>query len=118
MSLTLHEAASEMHPKWQGGLIRPPYKNQFRSHFDITWYSVIELNWIGNMITYFERLTHFFAFLVLISPHETFHLLNSTLLCMSLWGFTNNLTLFVVGLKIYVNWWGGVQHIPMLEGPF
>ena len=84
---------------------RAPYKNQFRSHFDITWYSVIELNWIGNIITYFERLTHFFAFLVFIS----------TLICMSLWGFTNNLTLFVVGLKIYVNWWGGIQHPPLIS---
>ena len=33
--LTLHEAASEMHPKWQGGADTAcPYKNQFRGHFD------------------------------------------------------------------------------------
>ena len=34
-SLTLLEAASEMHPEWQGGrFCPPPYKNQFRGHFD------------------------------------------------------------------------------------
>ena len=35
LSLTLQEAASGMHPEWQGGgQILPPYKNQFRGHFD------------------------------------------------------------------------------------
>ena len=47
MSLTLHEAASEMHPKWQGGLLRPPYKNQFRSHFDPNFsHYLVFSNWI------------------------------------------------------------------------
>ena len=33
--LTLQEAASGMHPKWQGGADSArPYKNQFRGHFD------------------------------------------------------------------------------------
>ena len=33
--LTLQEAASGMHPKWQGGAdSAPPHKNQFRGHFD------------------------------------------------------------------------------------
>ena len=34
-SLTLQEAASGMHPKWQGGADSArPFKNQFRGHFD------------------------------------------------------------------------------------
>ena len=33
--LTLQEAASGMHPEWQGGADSArPYKNQFRGHFD------------------------------------------------------------------------------------
>ena len=33
--LTLLEAASGMHPEWQGGAFKvPPYKNQFRGNFD------------------------------------------------------------------------------------
>ena len=35
LCLTLQEAASGMHPKWQGGADSArPYKNQFRGHFD------------------------------------------------------------------------------------
>ena len=36
MTLTLLEAASETHPKWQGGALKAPplYKKQFRGHFD------------------------------------------------------------------------------------
>ena len=31
--LTLQEAASEIHPEWQGGF-KCAYKNQFKGHFD------------------------------------------------------------------------------------
>ena len=105
-------------PNDGGGLLRPPYKNQFRSHFDpnfshyLVFSKWIELN--GEHDYIFWKVDPFLCFLVLISPHETFHLLNSTLICMSLWGFTNNLNLFVVGLKIYVNWWGGVFNTLLL----
>jgi len=39
------EAASEMHPEWQGP---PPFKNQFRGHFDPNFSNT--LDW-GTKIT-------------------------------------------------------------------
>ena len=41
--LTLHEAASEIHPKWQGGIFGHPYKNQFRGHFDSNFSNKLDL---------------------------------------------------------------------------
>ena len=48
-TLTLQEAASGMHPEWQGGADSArPYKNQFRGHFDpIFWHN---FDW-GTKIT-------------------------------------------------------------------
>ena len=47
--LTLQEAASEMHPEWQGGALNArPYKNQFKGHFDLNFSH--NLDW-GTKIT-------------------------------------------------------------------
>ena len=49
VNLTLQEAASEMHPEWQGGALNArPFKNQFRGHFDPIFSQNLDL---GTKIT-------------------------------------------------------------------
>ena len=45
MSLTLHEAASEMHPKWQGGHLMPA---PMKTHLEAFLTQFFHKTWIGG----------------------------------------------------------------------